>query len=498
LKFHFKSFIRILFKPISVLANLGVSIIGIISLIADFFRVYPQLIIPKLIQIYLPLTFFGKLVWAFYYQVFIRFRKYHVHVIATTGAGKSFLLLHLIYRDILKGYGLVVIEPHSQLISHILHLKILGLDHKKEFYKKILLLDFEDEIPPALNLFAIELPKDKKQREMQINSVVQNYMEAFEKAFEIPYGTRRVLKNILTVLFYLKGATLLDALEILQPKETLSIKYIELFNNLENPILKKYFGNDFFGSRTDISKEALRLRIEHLLLDRQIRKSLTSPNNILNIEQVFYEGRIVLVKAGESIGQESSRFIGALIHQLILFGGFKRISRKNKKLFSIYLDECQNYMSRDVSKGLDEARKSRIQYTLAHQRMRQRDMTRDQQRALNACGVKIYGRLEYEDAWRLCRQLLMRNEQNKFVNLRIGEFFVKAGWLKTRFIKVPRYFAPHAEDIGKIEHKLFCKTKDFKALIRFLKNQNQLQSDSKTNDNNKNSKSSKFSLNYDF
>ena len=470
LKSHLKAFIRILFKPFSFLLNLGVSLIGLISLIADFFRMYPQLIIPKLIQVYLPLTFFGKPVWAFYYQVFIRFRKYHVHVLAGTGAGKSFLLLHLIYRDIKAGYGLVVIEPHSQLIKHVLHLRILGLDHKKEYYKKILLLDFEDEDPPAFNLFAIELPKDPKKREIQVNSVVQNYMEAFEKAFDIPKGTKRVLKNLLTVLFYLPNATLLDGLNMLQAKETLPLKYIELFNTLENPVLKKYFSGDFFSSRTDVSKEALRLRLEHLLLDRQIRLSLTKPNNILNLEQVFYEGRIILVKAGEDIGEENTRFIGALVHQFILFGGLRLISRKYKKPFSIYLDECQNYISADISKGLDEARKAKIQYTLSHQRTRQRNMNREQQRALNSCGVKIYGRMpDHDDAFRQCRQLLMRNKQDRFMNLRVGEFFCKLGWLKTRFIKVPRYFAPSAEKIGETEHELFCKTKDYLALMRYLK-----------------------------
>jgi len=113
-------------------------------LVKAFFKMYPTFAVPKLIQIYLPCSFFGRMVWAFYYWIFTRFRKYHVHVLAGTGAGKSFLLLHLIYRDILKGYGLVVIEPHSQLINFVLHLKVLGLGHKKEFYKRILLLDFED------------------------------------------------------------------------------------------------------------------------------------------------------------------------------------------------------------------------------------------------------------------------------------------------------------------------------------------------------------------
>jgi hypothetical protein len=181
------------------------------------------------------------------------------------------------------------------------------------------------------------------------------------------------------------------------------------------------------------------------------------------------------VKAGESIGTETARFIGALVHQLILFHGFRRIKERYKKRFIIYLDEMQNYMgtkNTDIARGLDEARKASFCYVLAHQRARQQGISWDQQRALNGCGVKIYGRMEYQDAQWLCRQLLMRNQAEKLVNLRVGEFYVKAGWLKTRFIKFPSYFAPHPSKMGIINHKLFAKTSQVKALIEYLRSKN--------------------------
>lgn len=469
----------------SLLVNVAVSIIATLSLVFSFFRLYPKLIIPKLTQILFPFSFFGRFVWWIYYRIFSVFRKYHVDVVATTGAGKSFLLLQLIYRDILRGVGFVVIEPHSQLIRHVLHLKALQLNHKPQHYKRILLLDFEDKNPPALNLFAIELPKDKDNRQICINALVQQYLSAMEKYFEIPFGVRRVLKNILTVLFDFPNATLEDGLNMLDPKERLLPKYVEFFTNLENPVLKKYFNGDFFGVLVEPSKNALRLRLEQLLLDPVLNKSFSQPNNILNLEQIFFEGRIVLVKAGQKIGTETSNFLGALIHQYVLYAGFRRINRRRKKRFSIYLDECQNYISHnyDICRGLEEARKAKLEYVLCHQRTRQRGMTRDQQRALNGCGIKIFGRLEYEDAFRLCKQLLMRYQENRFVNLRPGEFMVKCMWLKTRFIKIPRYFAPIAEKIGVMDHKLFCKDKDFRALIRYLKGQissKKVQSTTKT------------------
>ncbi len=498
-----KKILRLALKTLSLalfaVLDIASLIFGFGSLLVSFFVFKPKLIVPRLIQIFLPFTLFGRFWCRLMYFVFSLARKKHCHVLAGTGSGKSFLILHLIYRDILRGYGLAVIEPHSQLVNHVLHLKILQLGHKRQYCQKIVLLDFEDPNPPALNLFAIPLPKERDRREMQINAVVQNYMEAFEKAFyEMPLGVRRVLKNTLIALFDLPGATILDVLDVLKTRNSLPNRYARLFESLENPILKRYFERDFFNSRSEISKDVLRIRIEALLVDRQVRLALTRTGNALNVDQVLREGKILLVKAGETIGQETARFLGALIHQLLLFGGFKRVPERYKRPFSVYLDECQNYMSQDVTKGLDEARKAGIQYLLSHQRSRQRGMTYEQQRALDGCAVRIYGKMEYFDAFRLSKQLSMGKEHLRFVNLRVGEFYAKVGTLKTRFVKFPRYLAPDPGKIGRIEHRYFAKTEQVRKLTKWLKGKSRSFSASPKADSGKKSKSPSFFLHDDF
>lgn len=466
----------LLVTPFFIAFNSVVSFIGCVSLIRAFFQFRPSFTTAQIIQILFPSSLFGKVSWWFFFRVFQYTRKHHVHLLAGTGSGKSFFILQLILRDIQKGVGLLLIEPHSQLINIILHLKILQQSHPSQYCKKVVLLDFEHTKPPAFNIFAVPLPDSEGRREIKIHSLVQNYVEAFEKAFEIPPGARRVLKNVLIILFDHPNATILDVLDILQPRKRLPKKFEPLLNNISNPILARYFATDFFTAKSELSKEALRTRIEHLLTDRQLRLAMTQQGNALNVSQVLSQGKIVLVKAGQTIGVETSRFLGALVHQLILYGAFERVQQRYKKRFSIYLDECQNYVSNNVSKGLDEARKSHIQYLLAHQRLLQRDMTKDQQRALNGCAVKMYGRMDYQDAQRLSKQLQMDGLEARFLNLRPGEFYIKLGAFRTRFIKFSRSFAPPPEIIGTKQHPLFADEKQYCQLLHWLRKKSQMTS----------------------
>jgi len=50
------------------------------------------------------------------YKIHITDRYDHMHVIGTTGKGKSKLLEHMIYQDITFGHGVALIDPHGNLV----------------------------------------------------------------------------------------------------------------------------------------------------------------------------------------------------------------------------------------------------------------------------------------------------------------------------------------------------------------------------------------------
>lgn len=54
------------------------------------------------------------------YKVLISDRYDHMHIIGTTGKGKSKLLEHMIYQDAIFSRGMALIDPHGNLADDVL------------------------------------------------------------------------------------------------------------------------------------------------------------------------------------------------------------------------------------------------------------------------------------------------------------------------------------------------------------------------------------------
>jgi len=54
------------------------------------------------------------------YKIRISDRYDHMHIIGTTGKGKSKLLEHMIYQNIIFGRGTALIDPHGNLADDVL------------------------------------------------------------------------------------------------------------------------------------------------------------------------------------------------------------------------------------------------------------------------------------------------------------------------------------------------------------------------------------------
>lgn len=55
------------------------------------------------------------------YKIRISDHYDHMHIIGTTGKGKSKLLEHMIYQDAIFGRGVALIDPHGNLAGDVLY-----------------------------------------------------------------------------------------------------------------------------------------------------------------------------------------------------------------------------------------------------------------------------------------------------------------------------------------------------------------------------------------
>lgn len=399
-------------------------------------------------------------------------RARHTYILGMSGSGKSVTMEMFLYRDVCKGHGIALIEPHGELADRFLHFDLFRLDHRSRAHERLVLLDLENESPTPFNIFRVGLPTNPVARAIRIDELASSYLPAFAMAIrpEMTESMEAMLKSIITAIFHLPDPSFNDLIGILDDEEHLGTRYWRLFESLENPILRGYFEKDFFRTKVDVTKAPLKDRLRGLLRSRQIQHAFLAKENAVDFDAILREGKILVVRARKNVlGEEGSRMIGNLVHQMLYAAAFRRLSLGSGLIpFFCYMDECQNYINETVISGLSEARKFGFHYVLANQYLNQ-NMTLTQQKALLNCNVKICGNVNYEDAVKMAKEMGLKDGKGRFRWLKAGEFFVHIKGKLVRFVRWPGTFALPSAKVGRCRHAVYMLEKDFRALMASLK-----------------------------
>src|SRR6266487_6705547 len=138
-------------------------------------------------------------------EIFKLSRLLGLYVIGMQRMGKSGLFEELIMQDIRQGIGVCVLDPHGELIDHI----IARLRNRAE-EEKVILLDITDEEHPlGLHLLACPNPTN----DSAIMNPLRQVLHTFDKAYGISPTTPLMydlLYKIAYVLIANPGYTMVD------------------------------------------------------------------------------------------------------------------------------------------------------------------------------------------------------------------------------------------------------------------------------------------------
>jgi hypothetical protein len=165
----------------------------------------------------------------------------HTYVLAKTGHGKTQLLLHLIYDDLLRAQrgrgGFGVIDSQGDLIDLIIRLKIFDPRLKGSLADKLVLVDPNDvEFPVSLNVFDINQErlktiKDPAIREMTYNFAIALYGYIFSHLVEgkLTMYQQNIFEYCAKLMFVIPGATILTLIDFLEHSD----RYKPYIKNLD-------------------------------------------------------------------------------------------------------------------------------------------------------------------------------------------------------------------------------------------------------------------------
>jgi hypothetical protein len=287
--------------------------------------------------------------------------RHHMHVLGSTGSGKSTFLGNLILDDIRAGRGVVVIDPKGDLVTDLLARMPL------EAGRRLVLIDADAKgTPPCLN----PLHGGETDRE------VDNLVSVFRRVYSAFWGPRTddVFRAGCLTLRAQHGVARLDDLPRLLNDATYRARVV---GEVTDPVLRGFW--EWYDGLSDAGRSQtispLLNKLRAFLLRPFVRQALSGGPSTVDMDTILNGGILLCRIPKGSLGEETTRLIGSLVVARVWQAttGRARMPQRERHDASLLIDECHNFLHLpySIEDMLAEARGFRLSMTLAHQHLGQ-------------------------------------------------------------------------------------------------------------------------------
>ncbi len=297
-------------------------------------------------------------------QVFISEddRRRHIYIIGKTGTGKSELLKDMILQDIRAGKGVCFVDPHDtveKLLEFI----------PPERAEDVIYFDPSDaDRPMGFNMLEADT---EEQQHFVVSSIVGLMYKLYDPHKTGIIGPRfeHAIRNAMLTVMAEKGNTFVEVVRALTDARFVQ----ELLPKVKDPIIRRYW-TDQIAHTADFHKsevlDYIVSKFGRFVTNKMMRNIIGQSESAFNFRKVMDEGKILLINLAKGkIGEENSSFLGLILVPKLLMAAMSRqdIPEEQRKDFYLYVDEFQNFATPDFAQILSEARKYRLNLTVANQ-----------------------------------------------------------------------------------------------------------------------------------
>jgi len=286
-------------------------------------------------------------------------RRQHVYILGKSGTGKSALMFNMIFQNIQNGEGVCVVDPHGELVEGVLSAIPPNRIKDVVYFNPA---DADHHI--GFNVLELVDPQYK-------HLVASGLMGIFTKIWANAWSARMeyILNNTILALLDTPGTTLLGIPRMLVDKDYRQ----KIISNLKDPVIKAFWVHEYEAWQDKFRNEAIapiQNKVGQFLSTSIIRNVVGQSKSTINIFDIMNEGKIFLVNVSKGrIGEDNSGLLGGMIITKIQLAAMERvrIPEETRKDFYLYVDEFQNFVTDAFAGILSEARKYRLNLTVAHQ-----------------------------------------------------------------------------------------------------------------------------------
>jgi hypothetical protein len=293
-------------------------------------------------------------------------RTRHVYVIGKTGMGKSTLLENMAVQDIRHGNGFAFMDPHGKTAD-----LLLEYIPKERIDDVIYFAPFDMEHPISFNIME-DVGFDKR------HLVVSGLMSTFKKIWVDAWSARMeyILGNTLLALLEYPDATLLEVNRMLSDKDFRK----KVVDNVTDPSVKSFWVDEFAKYTDRFAAEAtpaIQNKIGQFTANPLIRNILGQAKSSFDLREIMDERKILIVNLSKGqIGEQNANLLGSMLITKIYLAALSRADVKEVELqklpnFYLFVDEFQSFANESFANILSEARKYKLNLTIAHQYIEQ-------------------------------------------------------------------------------------------------------------------------------
>ena len=346
-------------------------------------------------------------------------RSKHMYIIGKTGMGKSTLLENLAIQDIQSGQGIAFIDPHGKTAD--LLLEYVPEDRIKDV---LYFAPFDMDYPVSFNVME-DVGADKR------HLVANGLMSAFKKIWVDAWSARMeyILNNILLALLEYPDSTLIGVNRMLADEDYRK----KVVNYVTDPSVKAFWVDEFAKYGPKYMQEAgaaIQNKIGQFVSNPLVRNIIGQPKSTFDIRDLMDNRKIIIINLSKGrVGESNANLLGAMLITKIYLGAMSRADVSDTELqklpmFSLFVDEFQNFANESFADILSEARKYKLNLIVAHQYIEQ--MTEEVRAAIfGNVGSMVVFRVGAFDAEFLEKEFSPQFMLTDLVNLGFAQIYLK-------------------------------------------------------------------------
>ena len=293
-------------------------------------------------------------------------RRRHFYLIGQTGTGKSVLLKNMIVQDMEQGKGVCYIDPHGSDLEDILS-RI-----PKDRVEDLIYFDPAGrDRTMGLNMLEYD-PNYPEQKTFIVNELLGIFNKLFDMKIAGGPMFEQYFRNaaLLVMDDPASGNTLLEISRVMSNKPFRDLKLSRCKN-----LSVKLFWKDVAekaGGEASLANIVpyITSKFDNFLGNDIMRPIIAQEKSSFDFRKIMDDKKILLINLSKGrLGDINSHLLGLIIVGKLLMAALSRadIPESERNDFYLYIDEFQNVTTDSIATILSEARKYKLNLTIAHQ-----------------------------------------------------------------------------------------------------------------------------------